>query len=98
MANMNVLIVEGDLTPLLKRLKKGSIVKGRIVQVLAENYYLLRIFGHNLVMKSSLKFNRLQEVSFKVQEAKNKIKLRVFDPQREFFNLKRESLMNILIE
>ena len=96
--SMNVLIVEEDLRPLLKRLQKGSIVKGRIVHILSQHHYLLRILGHNLVMKSNLKFNRFQEVLFRIQEIDSRIRLRLIDPQREFFTAESRSKMNLLIE
>ncbi|RLD16527.1 hypothetical protein DRI50_01645 [candidate division KSB1 bacterium] len=95
---MTVLIIENDLSPLLKRLKKGNIVKGRIVHSLTEHHYLLRILGYNLVMKSNLKFNRFQEVLFRIQEIDDKIKLRIIDPKREFVRMDSNNKMNLLIE
>ena len=95
---MNVLIIEENLQSLLKRLQQGSIVKGRIVHILSPHHYLLRILGHNLVMKSNVKFNRFQEVLFRIQEIDSRIKLRLIDPQREFFTNESRSKMNLLIE
>ncbi len=95
---MNFVIIENDLNPLLKRLKQGSVIKGRIVHILGPHHYLLRILGHNLVMKSDLRFDRLQEVLFRVQEIDAKIKLRLVDPKREFFHIKNSGKMNLLIE
>ncbi len=94
-----ILIVEDNLNPFLKRLQKGSIVKGRIVLVLSEQHYLLRIWGRNLVMKSPIPFKRSQEVWFRIQENTPKLKLRLIDTQADLITREsRSTIMNLLIE
>jgi|GEM_PF-3722604 hypothetical protein len=91
-------LIDGDLSFLLNRLKAGQVVKGRIVHELAPEHYLLRLYGHNLVMKSPLKFKRLQEVLFKVVATSPKISLRVLDAQRDWVLTRQERVMDILID
>jgi len=74
------------------------IIEGRIVQILSDNHYLLRIYGHNLIMKSSVKFGRFEEVRLKVLETKPRIQLRIFDPKTELFWAGQKKGMNFLIE
>ncbi len=94
-----IVIVEKDLSPFLKRLQKGEIVKGRIVLVLSKQHYLLRILGHNLVMKSNITFKRSQEVLFKIQETEPKLKLHRIDSHRDLLESQpRSTVMNLLIE
>lgn len=95
---MHVFILEADLSPLLKRLQKGQIIKGRIVHIFPGQRYLLRILGHNLVMQSNLKFQRFQEVLLRIQEVDRKIKLRVIDPRQAFVKTDAHRKMNLLIE
>ncbi len=94
---MNLVFIDGDLRLLRKRLRKGQIVKGRIVLILAENHYLLRLMGHNLVMRSTFKFKRLQEVFFKVVRISPKIELRVFDPLRELVFDRKQHVTDITV-
>ena len=67
-----VYIVDGDLTYLKQKLKKGTTVLARVVVRLTENKYILRILGHNLVMKTHLKFNQFDEVELMINEVSPK--------------------------
>ncbi len=94
---MQLLVIDGDLSPLIRKLQKGSLVNGRIVQVLNENHYLLRIFGYNLIMKSNVRFKRFEEVIFKVVRTEPKIQLRLFDAGRELLSGGKIHLMDIKV-
>jgi len=63
-----IYLVDGDLSYLRRKLIKGSAVPARIVLCLGDNKYLLRMFGHNLVMKSEIQFNQFDEVELVVNE------------------------------
>lgn len=58
--------VKYGLDSLLKRLKPGTEVTGRIVDVISENRYLLRIWGYNILTDSQRSFNKFEEVDLKV--------------------------------
>ncbi|MDP8241022.1 MAG: hypothetical protein P9X24_18175 [Candidatus Hatepunaea meridiana] len=60
--------VEGGLENLIKRLEKGTILKGRIVDCASENRYLLRIWGYNILTESKKRFNKFDEVHLIVEE------------------------------
>ena len=57
-----------DLTP-------GMRVRGRIVLVLDEQRYVLRVFNRNIVMRSALSFERLQEVELLVRQVHPELRL-----------------------
>ncbi len=73
-------IVDGDLQPLLRRLKKGALVPARIVLCLPENKYLLRIMGNNLVMKSRLPFKKFDEFYLRVKRLNPFLEMEMADP------------------
>ncbi len=93
----NLVLIEGDLKPLLKKLKRGSVVKGRIVLPLTENRYLFRLMGRNLIMESKIKFERTEEVYFKVLGTYPRIELRIFDPRRELLMVKSPQQVEIVV-
>ncbi len=68
-------IVECNIRQLQERLEKGQMLDGRIVLVLSEHKYLLRILGVNLVMESKLRFKRFDEVKVRVQNVHPKLQL-----------------------
>ena len=77
-----VFIEDPGVNRLLDRLKKGMLLKSRIVLELDNNRYLLRIQGRNLIMQSKLNFNRSEELWIEVQEAKPKLKLRLVKKEK----------------
>ena len=72
-----VFIEDPGVNRLLDRLQEGMRIKSRIVFVLDDNRYLLRIHGYNLIMQSKLKFERLEEIMIEVYKTKPKLKLRL---------------------
>lgn len=72
-----VVVPDPGVSRLLDRLKKGQLIKSRIVLVLEDNRYLLRIHGYNLIMESALKFKRKEEILIEVQQTRPKLKLRL---------------------
>ncbi|WP_456438840.1 hypothetical protein [Caldithrix abyssi] len=91
-----MIVIEGDLGPLRKKLRKGEVIKGRIVLTLSDDHYLLRLMGRNLIMKSRVRFERKQEVYFKVLSVSPKIELKIFDLQRELLVNSRRHLTDII--
>ena len=59
---------EGGLENLFRRLKKGQILKGRIIDCIEPNGYLLRIRGFNILTQSEGSFEKCEEISLKVRE------------------------------
>ena len=74
----NLLFIEDTgVTRLFRRLRKGMRIKSRIVLVLENNHYLLRIQGRNLLMESRLSFKRKEEIWIEVQAVHPKLRLRL---------------------
>ena len=59
---------EDGLENLFRRLKKGQILKGRIIDCIEPNGYLLRIRGFNILTQSNGSFKKFDEISLKVKE------------------------------
>ena len=59
---------ESGLENLFRRLKKGQILKGRIIDCIEPNGYLLRIRGFNIITQSKGSFEKYEEISLKVKE------------------------------
>jgi hypothetical protein len=59
---------EDGLGNLFRRLKKDQILKGRIIDCIEPNGYLLRIRGFNILTQSKGSFEKFEEISLKVKE------------------------------
>ena len=59
---------EGGLGNLFRRLKKGKILKGRVIDCIEPNGYLIRIRGFNILTQSKGSFEKFEEISLKVKE------------------------------
>ena len=59
---------KGGLENLFCRLKIGQILKGRIIDCIEPNGYLLRIRGFNILTQSNGSFKKFDEISLKVKE------------------------------
>jgi len=57
-----------DLDNLFRRLKKGMVLKGRIVECLDRDKYLLRIWGYNILTESEKTFQQFDEIELTVVE------------------------------
>ncbi len=62
----DIFIVEDILDQFFKRLKKDMLLKGRIIRVLGEGRFILRIRGYNLVAASSRQLTLQEELRFSV--------------------------------
>jgi hypothetical protein len=58
--------VRNDLQELIQRLEEGMVVKGRILENLKNNKYLVRIWGYNIYTESETKLNEKDEVKFEI--------------------------------
>lgn len=79
---------ETGLENLTRRLRKGQILKGRIIDVLDQNGYLLRIYGYNILTKSTGIFKKFEEIEVEVVDINphivfNLISLKVSHNARE---------------
>ena len=59
---------EGGLGNLFRRLKKGQILKGRVIDCIEPNGYLLRIRGFNILTQSKGSFEKFEDILLKVKE------------------------------
>ena len=59
---------EDGLGNLFRRLKKGQILKGRVIDCIEPNGYLIRIRGFNILTQSKGSFEKFEEISLKVKE------------------------------
>lgn len=63
-------ISRNDLDNLLRRLRKGMRLQGRIIECLENNRYLLRIQGYNILTCSEQLFQKFDEIQLTVIEIK----------------------------
>ncbi len=61
-------VTRGDLDNLLRRLRKGMNLSGRIIECLENNRYLLRIQGYNILTYSEQLFQKFDEIQLTVIE------------------------------
>lgn len=65
------------LESLIDRLEPGMEIDGRIVDVLAKNIYILRIWGHNILTESIYNFEKFSEVTLHVRAVSPKLILKL---------------------
>jgi len=82
---------------LLNRLKKGQLIRSRIVLKIGERHYALRIFGHNVFMESPLPLKRFDEIYIRVQKLRPKLILRLVQVQAASKNKSKNKRMNIIV-
>ena len=75
---------KGGLENLFCRLKIGQILKGRIIDCIEPNGYLLRIRGFNILTQSNGSFKKFDEISLKVKEVDSHLVLD-FIPRKNRF-------------
>ncbi len=61
------------LESLIDRLEPGMEIDGRIVDTLGGNYFVLRIWGHNILTESNHKFEKFSEVILHVRSVHPKL-------------------------
>lgn len=67
--------LEPDARELAEGLAPGMRIPGRIVLVLEEGRYVLRIRNRNIVMASPLRFQRLQDIELEVRQVHPELRL-----------------------
>ena len=74
----NFFIIEDPgIGRVIDRLHKGMLIKSRIVLKLDDHHYALRMFGYNMLMESSLNFNRFDEIFIEVFKTQPKLVLKL---------------------
>jgi hypothetical protein len=68
-----------NLQDLLKRLTPGSIVKGRILDKLDNNKYILRIYGYNIITESKKNLNIGDEFNFEIKNNNNHLTIKLIE-------------------
>ena len=58
----------GGMENLFRRLKKGQILKEKIIDCIEPNGYLLRIIGFNILTQSKGSFEKFEDILLKVKE------------------------------
>ena len=61
------------LESLIDRLEPGMDIEGRIVDVLDQNMFILRIWGHNILTESNHSFQKFSEVILHVRSVEPKL-------------------------
>lgn len=71
----DVFYINYGLEDLLSRLSTGMTLHGRIVEVLGNNRYILRIWGYNLLTESPKSFRKNDVVEFDVRQLQPRLVL-----------------------
>lgn len=96
--NLNFLVVaDPEVGRILNKLRKGMVIKSRIVFKIAEGHYALRLFGRNLLMESGLYFERFDEIFIQVQKIRPKLVLKLVGLNKADFRKKLNGRMNIIV-
>ncbi len=72
--------VKYNLDELKKRLKKGMVLKARILESTKENRYILRVWNYNIYTESKKRFEKNDEISLTVKEIEPNL---VFDMKKD---------------
>jgi len=75
--------IVGDLEGLMSRLHPGLRVRGRIVDIIDDGKYILRIWGYNLLTASRGRFNRFDEIELVIREVEPHLVLDLHNIGRE---------------
>ena len=78
--------VKYNLEELKKRLKKGMVLKARILESIKENRYILRVWNYNIYTESKKKFEKNEEIIMTVKE---------IEPNLVFDMKKNEKLVDV---
>jgi len=92
-------ITKGSLENLLRCLKKGMRLQGRIIDCLEDNRYLLRIRGYNILTYSEQIFEKFDDIGLVVIEVKPHLVLDLFKEKCSPFEIvnEKDAETNILI-
>ena len=71
-----------NLQDLLKRLNRGTSVKGRILDQIDDTKYVLRIYGYNIVTESKKKLKIGDELDFEIKNNNNHLTICLIDKQK----------------
>jgi len=72
--------VKFNLDELKKRLQKGMVIKGRIIDCAKKNRYILRVWNYNIYTESKKKFEKNDIITMTVKEINPNL---VFDMTKE---------------
>jgi hypothetical protein len=68
-----------NIQDLIKRLTPGKTVKGRILDKLEEDNYILRIYGYNIITKSKKQLIIGDELDFEIKENNNHLTIKLIE-------------------
>lgn len=80
------LVVSGSLEPLRQKLQIGEQVEGRIIKVLSNSRYVLRVWGYNFCMESKYPFQESQKVVLTVKALFPLIEFAYYPPLKTHFD------------
>jgi hypothetical protein len=89
--------IQGGLENLIKRLKKGMQLKGRIIECKSDNQYLLRIWGYNILTESKKTFKKFDEVKLIVKAVSPHLILDFVNLQKHKTNQPSNVKTNVLV-
>lgn len=96
--NKKIYRIGKDLGNLLDQLEPGMELKGRILEGLSENRYILRIRGHNILTESEKQFYKDEEVGLLVKQVKPHLVLKLRKNDYSLINLSQDDEhMDIII-
>ena len=96
--NKEIFRVGKDLGELLDKLEQGMELTGRILEVLKEDRYILRIWGYNILTGSEKKFYKDEEVDLVVKQISPHLVLKLKKKDFNLINLSEDDEhMDIII-
>ena len=86
---------ETGLENLFRRLKPGQILKGKIIDYVEPNGYLLRIRGYNILTQSKGRFQKFEDIFVKVKEVDSHLVLDLI-PEKSHKRVTNSSISDIV--
>ncbi len=93
----NKYFAKNNLEELLKRLKKGMRLNGRIIDKLDNYKYILRVWNYNIYTESKKKFTKSQEVSLLVKEVYPHLIFDIYTKSKKVNSLSIDNLHHDII-
>jgi len=87
---------ETGLENLFRRLKPGQTLKGKIIDCIEPNGYLLRIRGYNILTQSNGRFQKFEDIFVKVKEVDSHLVLDLI-PEKVYKRVINSSISDIVV-
>jgi len=97
LAYLNPYNVKHNLQDLTRRLERGMVLKGRILDHFDNDKYLVRIWGYNILTESKHKFDIQEEIELKVLEINPHIVFDLYHPSQSIEDHSTNTHTNIVV-